>query len=213
MAISTDDLKRLSPKAKAGLMLVLFCLIGYLYYMFYLQDAWARQESLDAKLVQLKEEVKKKEKIAADVEKYKEDLENLETAFQIALQKLPDKKEIPLLLESISLEGRNAGIDFLLFEPVPVITPVKNPEEDKKDVKKKGGAPPEEEKFYQDIPVRVRVVGSYDDTLDFLGKVAGLPRIINVEDLVVGGQKDSKTGKPNMLITSCVLKTYMFLEQ
>jgi len=211
MAISADDLKRLSPKAKAGLMLAVFCLVGYFYYMFYLQDAWAKQESLETKLVQLKEEVKKKEKIAADREKHIADLETLQSDFQVALQKLPDKKEIPLLLESISLEGRNAGIDFLLFEPVPVISPVKRTEEDKK--KAGGTSPPEEEKFYQDIPVRVRLVGSYADTLDFLGKVSQLPRIINVEDLVVGGQKDNKTGKSGMLITSCVLKTYMFLEQ
>ena len=213
MAISADDLKRLSLKAKAGLVLAVFCLVGYFYYMFYLQAAWARQESLEGKLVQLKEEVKKKEKIAADREKYIADLETLQADFHAALQKLPDKKEIPLLLESISLEGRNAGIDFLLFEPVPVIPQVKKTEEDKKDAKKTGGSPPEEERFYQDIPVRVRLVGSYDETLDFLGKVSRLPRIINVEDLVVGGQKDNKTGKSDMLITSCVLKTYMFLEQ
>jgi len=213
MAISTDDLKRLSPKTKAFLMLIVFCLVGYFYYMFYLQDALAKQERLESKLIHLKEEVKKKERIAADREKYIADLETLQADFQVALQKLPDKKEIPLLLESISLEGRNAGIEFLLFEPVPVIPQIKKTEEDKKDTKKAGGAPPEDEKFYQDIPVRVRLVGSYADTLDFLGKVSRLPRIINVEDLVVGGQKDNKAGKTDMLITSCVLKTYMFLEQ
>jgi len=210
MAISADDLKRLSPKAKAGLMLAAFCLAGYFYYMFYLQDALAKKESLEIRLVQLQEEVKKKEKIAADREKYIADLETLQTDFQIALQKLPDKREIPLLLESISLEGRNSGVDFLLFEPVPVISPIKRAEEGKK---KTGDSSPEEEEFYQDVPVRVRIVGSYADTLDFLDKVSQLPRIINVEDLVVGGQKDNRTGKQGMLITSCVLKTYMFLEQ
>ncbi|MDR2861138.1 MAG: type 4a pilus biogenesis protein PilO [Syntrophobacterales bacterium] len=211
MAISADDLKRLSPKAKAGLIIGLFCLIGYFYYMLYLQDAWAQKERSESQLAQLKEEVKKKEKIAADREKYIVDLEALQADFQAALQKLPDKKEIPLLLEAISEKGRAAGVDFLLFEPVPVIPQVK------KDEKKTDGSPAESEEFYQDIPVRVRIVGTYADTLDFLGEVSRLPRIINVEDLVVGGQKDSRAGskanRPDMLITSCVLKTYMFLEQ
>jgi len=214
MAITGDDLKRLSLKTKISLMLLLFCLAGYFYYMFYLQDAWAKKENLTAQSIKLQEEVRSKEKIAADIEKFKADLESLEKEFQVALQKLPDGKEIPLLLESISVEGRNSGIEFLLFEPVPIIPRVVETQ----NVQKTGAPPPPAiEEFYQEIPVRVRIVGTYDDTLEFMQRVSRLPRIINVEDLVVGGDsgRGGRTPAPasGRLITSCVLKTYMFLEK
>ena len=116
---------------------------------------------------------------------------------------MPDKKEIPGLIEAVSEAGRNSGIDFLLFEPLPVV-PVMNV--------KQGAKGAGNEKFYSDIPIKVKISGTYQNTFDFFDKVSKLPRIINVEDLTLGERKESKSGEDE-IITSCTIKTYMFIDK
>ncbi|MCX5855998.1 MAG: type 4a pilus biogenesis protein PilO, partial [Deltaproteobacteria bacterium] len=54
--------------------------------------------------------------------------------------------------------------------------------------------------------------GSYQNTALFFEKVARLPRIINIEDIIMSEGKDAKA-RGRLLNTSCVIKTYMFLEK
>jgi type IV pilus assembly protein PilO len=217
MAITAEDLRKLSPRMKAVLVFFACLLVAYFYYFFYLQTALDKKGNLEDKLAELKQDIAAKQKIAAEKDNYIRDLKKLKETFQLALTKLPDKKEIPGLFESVSLAGRNSGVDFLLFEPLPVI--IRTDAEKKAQSKGKLAASdkeektsPEDEKFYTDIPIRVKVSGSFQNTLEFFDKVSKLPRIINVENLVLGERKATK-GKGNDIITTCVIKTYMFLDK
>lgn len=214
MAITTEDLKKLSPRMKAVLVFCACLLVAYFYYFFYLQAALEKKGTLDSQLTQLKQDVEQKEKIAAQKGKFIQELKNLKGAFQVALTKLPDKMEIPGLFESVSLAGRNSGIEFLLFEPVPV-SPMKKEEGKGKDKNKKPGEgenAADEDVFYRDIPIKVKIMGSFQNTLEFFDKVSKLPRIINVENLAMDNKKDNKV-KEGSIVTSCVIKTYMFLDK
>ena len=214
MAITTEDLKKLSPRMKAVLVFCACLLVAYFYYFFYLQAALEKKGTLDSQLTQLKQDVEQKEKIAAQKGKFIQELKNLKGAFQVALTKLPDKMEIPGLFESVSLAGRNSGIEFLLFEPVPV-SPMKKEEGKGKDKNKKPGEgenTADEDEFYTDIPIKVKIMGSFQNTLEFFDKVSKLPRIINVENLAMDNKKDNKV-KEGSIVTSCVIKTYMFLDK
>jgi len=214
MAITAEDLKKLSPRMKAVLVFCACLLVAYFYYFFYLQAALEKKGTLDSRLTQLKQDVEQKEKIAAQKGKFIQELKNLKGAFQVALTKLPDKMEIPGLFESVSLAGRNSGIEFLLFEPVPV-SPMKKEEGKGKDKNKKPGEgenAADEDVFYRDIPIKVKIMGSFQNTLEFFDKVSKLPRIINVENLAMDNKKDNKV-KEGSIVTSCVIKTYMFLDK
>ena len=214
MAITTEDLKKLSPRMKAVLVFCACLLVAYFYYFFYLQAALEKKGTLDSRLTQLKQDVEQKEKIAAQKGKFIQELKNLKGAFQVALTKLPDKMEIPGLFESVSLAGRNSGIEFLLFEPVPV-SPMKKEEGKGKDKNKKPGEgenAADEDVFYRDIQIKVKIMGSFQNTLEFFDKVSKLPRIINVENLAMDNKKDNKV-KEGSIVTSCVIKTYMFLDK
>jgi len=214
MAITAEDLKKLSPRMKAVLVFCACLLVAYFYYFFYLQAALEKKGTLDSRLTQLKQDVEQKEKIAAQKGKFIQELKNLKGAFQVALTKLPDKMEIPGLFESVSLAGRNSGIEFLLFEPVPV-SPMKKEEGKGKDKNKKPGEgenAADEDVFYRDIQIKVKIMGSFQNTLEFFDKVSKLPRIINVENLAMDNKKDNKV-KEGSIVTSCVIKTYMFLDK
>ena len=116
---------------------------------------------------------------------YQDKLKDAELEFKIVMKKLPEKKEIPALLSSVSQSGRDAGLEFLLFQPEP---------EQNKD-------------FYAEIPVSIKVTGNYHNVALFFDKVARLSRIVNIDDIKIASTKGDTT-----LITSCKAVTYRFVE-
>jgi type IV pilus assembly protein PilO len=213
--LSIDDLKKLSPAMKALIIAVLFLLVGYFYYMFFLQAMIAKQISLRTKLAEMQTQIVQKEKVAAQIVKYKKEVDELSESLKTALLKLPNEKEIAGLLASVVLSGKTAGVDFLLFEPKtpPVSPPVaKTTAAQKKTPKAPGAKPDEPQKFYEEIPINVKLSGTFHKTVSFFATVAKLPRIVNVEDIEIAEAKALKGGE--MIVkTSCKMKTYMFVDR
>jgi len=130
---------------------------------------------------------------------------------------------MPYLLYDIALAGKKAGVESVLFEPVVAAAADAKGGENKQGAgkgneqkqageKKPGGKATEPDKFYEEIPVKMTVVGRFHNTVLFFENVARLPRIVNVEGIVMEEAKDSK-GKGRILSTACTIKTYMFLEK
>lgn len=216
MALTLDDLKKLSPRNKALIICGVYLLLGYLYYMLFLQDALAKGTALSGKLETLSQQVAEKERAVAQIDKYIREINQLKEAFKVALLKLPNAKEIPGLLASVAQSGRVAGVHFLLFEPVP--PPPPKPPETKPATPPPAAAkgqpakPAEPEKFYDEISVRVQLIGGFHQTLSFFEKVARIPRIINIEDINMGDAQEMKD-RGRVVKTSCTVKTYMFVER
>lgn len=108
--------------------------------------------------------------------------------FTQASSLLPQKQEIPSLLTSISDHGTNSGLDFLSFTP-------------KKEIPRE---------FYAEIPVDIKVRGPYHNVGVFLDKISKLPRIVNVDNINIGGPK--REAGEMMLNTGFKLVTYRFIE-
>ncbi len=213
MAISLEDLKNMSPKVMALLILVAYGLIGYFYYFFFLQSALNQKATFQTKLSELQREVTEKERIASQKTRFLQEVAALKTAFQEALNKLPDKREIQPLFQTVASLGKSAGLDFLLFQPKPIKPSDQRSSEQKPAT---GKAPPpqalEPDKFYEEIPVTVSLSGRFHSTLSFFEKVATLPRIINIENISMGEGKDVK-GYGQLIKIDCVIKTYMFVDK
>jgi type IV pilus assembly protein PilO len=112
-------------------------------------------------------------------------LEAAKDQFDLARKKLPQEREIPDLLANITASGQEAGLQFYLFEPRA---------ESRKD-------------FYAEIPVSIRVEGSYEDTAMFFYRVARLSRIVNLKNISMAPK-----GPDKIISTSCNAVTYMFVE-
>jgi type IV pilus assembly protein PilO len=219
MAITLDDIKKLSPRKKALIICLVYILFCYFYWSLFLQSALKERGTLDTKLSELKQQIAEKELIAAGKDKYIREIKVLRETFLMALKKLPTRKEMPSLLSDIGLAGKSAGIESILFEP---IASEKKPSDGKQSPSKpseqkpeKGTptkpSPPEPETFYKEIPIKITVNGSFHNTVIFFNKIAKLPRIVNVEDISMGEGKDVKGSGGRLLSTSCVVKTYMFV--
>jgi type IV pilus assembly protein PilO len=226
MDINVDDLKKLSLKMKALIVFLICLLLGYFYYMFFFQAILAKQMALDTKLTEMQQQIVEKEKVVAQLDRYIREVNLLKESFKLALLKLPNAREIAGLLASVVLSGEEAGVNFLLFEPKPPApkppevksgappkpTDAKAPPAKPADAKAPPAKPAVPEKFYDEIPIKVQIAGSFHNTVSFYAKIAKLPRIVNVEEIAMGDAKDVK-GKGRIVRTSCTVKTYMFVDK
>jgi type IV pilus assembly protein PilO len=224
MAITFEDIKKWPPKRKVIALGIIYLLLGGAYYSLFMQSSMDQKGAWETKLSDLQEQVQEKERLAAQKGRYVREVNTLEEAFKIALTKLPDQREIPGLLYSVAQAGKDSGVDFILFEPKQAEkksreveelllkpTPAKAAAQKPADKKPAAASNPQEEQFYEEIPVRVSVSGGFHSTVTFFEKVAKLPRIVNIEDISMSEAKDVKRGR--VIITNCVIKTYMFLEK
>jgi len=190
MALSVDDIKRMSLKKKIAAVLVAFILFGALYFTYLYQPIAEKRWSLADRLETLEMKIAARRRVAAEIEEHKKEIEKLRKNLQIALAKLPDKKEIPPLLKSVSQAGTDAGLDFVLFQPVDPIS---------KD-------------FFAEIPVQITVTGLYPNIIAFCDAVADLPRIVNITKIKIIPENAGHENEYR-LVTSSTLKTYMFIEE
>jgi type IV pilus assembly protein PilO len=227
MDINVDDLKKLSLKMKALIVFMICLLLGYFYYMFFFQAILAKQMTLNGKLTELQQQIVEKEKVVAQLARYIREVNTLRESFNLALLKLPNSREIAGLLASVVLSGEEAGVNFLLFEPKPPEpkllevkpgappkpTDAKTPSVAKPaDAKASAAKAAVPEKFYDEIPIKVQISGSFHNTVSFYAKIAKLPRIVNVEEIAMSDAKNVK-GKGWTVRTSCTVKTYMFVDK
>jgi type IV pilus assembly protein PilO len=68
--------------------------------------------------------IKDKKEIAKQIDKYMADVAALKENYKTALQKLPDQREIPNLFHSVALAGKDASVEFQLFEPKAAVPKV-----------------------------------------------------------------------------------------
>jgi len=184
-----ENILKLPTKQKVALLILLMVLEGVgLFYGLY-QPKMKVLKGLQSKLETLQNQIKEDRKVADNLPKYKQDYERLQNELKMALTELPNQKEIPSLLTSISTAGKNAGLDFLLFRPKP---------EEPKD-------------FYAAVPVDISVSGSFYNVADFFVAVSNLPRIVNINNVTFS---DIKTVNGRiMLKVSCLATTFRFLDK
>ncbi len=125
---------------------------------------------------------------AANLDAYKAQLDEIERSFGAMLRKLPNKTEVPNLLTDISQQGAGAGLDQKLFQPNAQVN---------KD-------------FYAELPIKMRLTGSFHSIGAFVSGIAALPRIVtlhNVEITPIG--KDRGVDQLQLDVTA---KTYRYLD-
>ena len=173
------------PVKGAALAVLLLGILGAAYFF-----DWSSQlqelEAAEQKEVQLKGEYQEKKRLAVNLEGYRRQLAEIEQSFGALLKQLPNKSEMDALLTDINQAGLGRGLLFDLFKPAAQETLTE---------------------YYAELPVTIRVSGSYHDLGAFTSDVAKLPRIVLLQDLNIASGKDST------LSMDAVAKTYRYLDE
>ncbi len=191
MAINAETITNLSPVKKLGLvMLVVVLIVGGYWYSFYRSKA-KTIDRLRGDLSNKQAKLNENEAIARNLPRFKKEVEKLNLQLSKVVQELPNSREIPNLLETISNLGAVNGLEVLYIKP-------------KNDV---------DQGFYAEVPISIKVKGGYHELGLFLDAVSNLPRIINVSDISIGNAKeDARTGGI-VLDISALATTYRYMEK
>ncbi|MBK6658214.1 MAG: type 4a pilus biogenesis protein PilO [Proteobacteria bacterium] len=173
-----------APVKIAGAILVATLIIGIGWW----QDIDPLQQKLageQKKEGDLKIAFEGKQKKAANLPALKQQLEDIKETFGDLLKRLPNKTEVAELLVDISQQGLGAGLEFDLFKP--------------------GNEQPAD--FYVELPIEIRVIGTYHQFGTFISGISDLPRIVTSHDIKI----TPTTG--GRLILQTTAKTYRYIDE
>lgn len=187
-AFLDDKVSRLKPAHKIAICAATVLLPTIVFYFISYSPKTVEINNLLTQKQSLEAEITKVEKASREITKHRAEMAETKLMFAKASALLPQQQEIPSLLTSISDIGQNSGLDFLSFVP-------------KNEIKKE---------FYADIPVDIKVRGTYHNVGVFLDKISDLSRIVTVSDINMSGPK--LQGGEMVLETTFSLVTYRFVE-
>ncbi len=196
MALKIDSILKLPTPKKVLILAVILCAMAGLYLWRFFLPGQQDLRVVQAEGTKLDSELNNSRAIARDLQKYNEQVAKLNEELRDALTQLPNEKEIPEILKTISSLGKESNLEFTLFKP----------------------RPEQPQQFFANVPIDLIALGSYHNVGIFFDKVSRLPRIINVVDFNLTRAKDVKDSKGKgeneiLLRTSCMISTYRFLEQ
>lgn len=173
---------------KLVLLGALFLILVGLGYWFLWNPQIDEFNQAEAKEQELRQVFATKKGQAIKIEAYKQQMIDIEKTFGALLKQLPDKSQMDGLLTDINQAGLGRGLEFELFKPG---------QETVAD-------------FYAEMPIQIRIKGSYHDVGAFATDISKLSRIVTLNDMAIAPlNKDSKDG---VLIMDAVAKTYRYLD-
>ncbi len=171
--------------ALAGLVVAILLLDYFLFYSPRSDEI----SKLTQEVENQRNERDKKKKEAANIPKLKEQMAQLDGRLKEAVAQLPDRKEIPDLLSSISNKVKESGLDILIFRPR-----AENIQE-----------------FYAEIPVDIVVRGGFHNVATFFDEVGRLNRLVNIANIELRNPKVNEDQE--IMDVSTVATTFRFLDE
>jgi len=169
----------------ASILLIIVGLFAFFVYMPALEDLDQKKQensSLAAKLQQ-------DQRIANNLPAFREEYEKMQARLEKALTELPNDKEIPTLLTNIGGLAKESGLEITLFKPQSEVS--------------KG--------FYAEVPVTLKLQGTYHEMAMFSYQIGQLSRIVNLNKLSFSNPKVD--GNRALLTINCNATTFRFLPQ
>lgn len=195
MAMTMSELQRyLDPKkigtapilVKLGVLLVVLGLIVGVSWWFDWQNQIDAINSEKQKEEGLRKTFLTKKSEAINLPAYQKQLEDIEKQFGALLKQLPGRSEMDALLTDINQAGLGRGLQFELFKPAP--------QETRRD-------------FYAELPITIKVTGSYHDIGAFASDIGKLSRIVTLENIAL-----TPMAKGGGLTLDATAKTFRYLD-
>lgn len=189
----TQDFKSLDPKDIGTWPLLPRVTVLFALFLALLAGGWwfdwkSELEELEGKQQQeakLKNEYLDKKRQAINLEEYRKQLADIDKTFGALLKQLPNKAEMEALLIDINQAGLGRGLQFELFKPGKETT----------------------RDFYAELPITLKISGSYHDLGAFSADVAKLSRIVSLTNVAVAPDKG-----PQLKMDATAM-TYRYLDE
>lgn len=189
--LDVNDIKRIgtAPAIVKIILIVLLCIIVAVAGYFLITTPKLEElEKVENEEKNLRITFDEKAAKAANLDAYKQQLDEMRQSFGALLRQLPNKTEIETLLTDISQTGISSGLEIELFKPEGLIP---------KD-------------FYAEYPIKLKVTGRYHQFAQFVSGVAALPRIVTLQNIEIKPADKDSGVKLSMELTAV---TYQYLDE
>ena len=192
--MTLDELRRLDPRdigswpvmPKLGVLAVLLLLLLAGGYWFDWSNQWDQLNAARQQEAELRNQFLDKKRQAINLEAYRKQLADIEQSFGAMLRQLPNRSEMEALLSDINQAGLGRGLQFELFKPATSET---------------------QRDFYAELPIAIKVTGSYHDLGAFASDIGKLSRIVTLNDISLApAPKDG-------LVMDATAKTFRYLDE
>lgn len=184
-----DRILALPRQQRIGILAGLIVAFLALDYFFLYSPQSLTISQLTENIGNMQKERDKKKQLVANLPKLEQQLKELDGRLKQAVAQLPDQKEIPDLLSSISSKARESGLEILNFRPRG-----ENPQD-----------------FYSEIPVDVVVRGGFHELVAFFDEVGRLHRLVNIRNIEIRNPKVQ--GERVSLDATTLATTFRFLDE
>jgi len=154
-------------------------------YFLYWSGQFEEQDSLALQETTLRDAYKAKMAQAINLEALEAQQQQVNRYVERLEKQLPSKADMDALLSDINQAGLGRGLQFELFKPRQV----------------------EVKDYYAELPIDIKVTGSYHDIGEFAGDMAKMSRIVTLNNLALTTDKDGT------LSLDAVAKTFRYLDQ
>jgi type IV pilus assembly protein PilO len=173
--------------AKVGAVVIVMVLIVAAAWYFDISEQETALEAVRAQETDKRAKFERDQRKAANLPALKQQLALIEESFGAMLERLPNNSEIPELLVEISQQGLGAGLEFELFKP-------------------QGQQPAD---FYIELPIQIRVLGTYHQFGRFVSGVSALNRIVTMHNVSI----TPRGGDSTLLVMEATAKTYRYADE
>ncbi len=179
---------RLPRQQKIGILAGLILLLLVVGYFHVYVPGGDKVTRLTEEIGSVRGDRDRKRVLSANLPKLQKELQDWDAKLKTAVAQLPDRKEIPDLLSSLSTKARESGLEIVLFRPR-----AENFQE-----------------FYAEIPVDIVVRGGFFNAATFFDEVGKLNRLVNIDNIDL---KNPKVGSDQVVLEiSTLATTYRFLD-
>ena len=187
--IDFNNLGSAPPIAKGFLILVTCLLVVFAAWYFVISPQWDVLEAAEKQEMAKRNEFEEKQRKAANLGAYRQQMQQMQEAFKDLLRQLPKSTEVPGLIDEISYAASGSGL-------------YSNKLEKEADVRRE---------FYIETPIVISVTGGYHQIGEFISKVSALPRIVTIHDFTL--KTTAKAGdieNSDSLTLDLIAKTYRY---
>jgi len=188
-----DSLLNMDVKLRWGVVALAPLLFLLLFYTLFIQKTASETLDLRERLASARQDNEISRRIEKNLPVLEKEIKQLDVQLDVITSQLPEKKEIPDLLDQVSNIGIGSGLEFQTFKPV---------EEIEKD-------------FYAEVLVEIKLVGSFHNVIAFFDQIRRMPRILTISDLEIKEYLDNKEkgSSGTAVIAKCNATTYRFIEE
>jgi type IV pilus assembly protein PilO len=149
-----------------------------------LSPAQTQIDTLRSRSDALRRELAQARRDVAELARVRKEVAELEARIQAIKEKLPTEKEMPGLFRSVSEAAFQSGLAVALFQP----------------------REPKVSDYYSEVPITLSGEGGYHQVGEFVERLAGLPRVVNLVEWKLGGLDKN----PRPLRAELTLATYIY---